>query len=104
MSELLDAAKAVIYDWDKDQEVHCESVHMLCAAVERAEKQESVGFDEYWESVDHYRYCECCAKDAWTAAQKAERERIIEIIVGLLTENGPWIHFSTLKEKIDEVS
>lgn len=42
MSELLQAAKAVIYDWDKYQQVQHESVNMLCAAVERAEKQKPV--------------------------------------------------------------
>lgn len=46
MSDLITAAKAVIYDWDKYQIVHLESVNMLCAAVERAENQEAVGFED----------------------------------------------------------
>ena len=46
MNELLAAAKAVIdlYDYTGTVE-ECEAVNRLIAAVERAEKQEAVGFD-----------------------------------------------------------
>lgn len=40
-------------------------------------------FDEYWATVDHYRYCEYCAKDAWNAAQQAELERLQPVIEAL---------------------
>lgn len=51
MTELIQAAKAVIADWDRYQNAHFASVNTLRAAVERAE-----------------------------SAQHAERERIKQII------------------------
>ena len=40
--------------------------------------------------------------DAYKQGQQAERERIKDIVVELLDQVDPWIHYSTLLEKIDE--
>ena len=52
MNELIQAAKAVIADWERHQNAHFASINTLCAAVGRAE-----------------------------SAQQTERERIKQIII-----------------------
>ena len=86
MNELITAAKAVIYDWDKYQNVQHESVNMLSAAVERAEKQEAVGFDEWFPTSGWNPECVEYILEVWQAAQQAERERCREIVI---TMGGP---------------
>ena len=92
MTDLLTAAKAVIYDWDKYQIVHCESVNMLCAAVERAENQDVknaadfIGWASTVKGVNPVDGWVDFGFDAWTAAQQAERERCREIVI---TMGGP---------------
>ena len=78
MSELIEAAKAVIAEWDERLVVGDRN---LRAAVERAEKQEAVGFYEWlktWHKTNRYegRPLAPSEKTIWTAAQQAERERI----------------------------
>ena len=105
MSELLQAAKAVIDDLDNPRvcNVRYKAHQALRAAVDRAEKQEAVGFDRWW-GEHGFAFLETPslhAREIWTAAQQAERERIKKIIGGLVEQDDPWIHFSTLLEKID---
>jgi hypothetical protein len=54
MSDLLEAAKAVIDSWDSPKREVFQSLGerfvKLRAAVERAEKQEAVGFREWWDA------------------------------------------------------
>lgn len=84
MNELLQAAKAVIdADFVSQQRVAIEN---LRAAVERAEKQEAMGFGEWWYSNDYGNYGIHHAQLAWIAAQQAERERCREIVI---TMGGP---------------
>ena len=92
MRELINAAKAVIERWDmptwKDVPATAEYIARLRAAVERAENQESVGFEEWWESTGkkYWPYDYLATESAWTAAQQAERERCREIVI---TMGGP---------------
>lgn len=76
MKDLIHAAKSVIDYWNRSWPLG-DKLIQLRAAVERAEKQEAVGFDEWYESVTiDFENCEDAARRAWTAAQQAERERI----------------------------
>lgn len=79
MTDLLTAAKAVIYDWDKYQIVHCESVNMLCAAVERAETPPA----DYNEWTARHSGQTVSPYELWTAAQMTERERCREIVIAM---------------------
>lgn len=83
MSELLQAAKAVIdlYDYTGPLD-ECEAINRLIAAVDRAEKQKYTGFEEWWDKNADLKYKFVPigqAKQLWnaasTAAQQAERER-----------------------------
>ena len=80
MNELLQAAKAVIERWDAHHVVVDGTlIADLRAAVERADKQEAVGFEEWWDANADLKYKFVPigqAKQLWTAAQQAERERI----------------------------
>ena len=102
MNELIRAAKAVIAEWDDRQVV---GDRKLRAAVERAEKQEAVGFEEWWN--EHVAFDEPHRKandrKTWIAATQAERERIKDIIktVGVQCDNGTWVKCETIMEKID---
>ena len=89
--ELIEKIDTAIYSTD-------EVVGKLRAAVELAEKQEAVGFDEWFEKQLKYPTFE----QTWNAAQQAERERIKDVIAELLDPKDPWIHYLTLLEKIDE--
>lgn len=93
MSELLDAAKAVIDATDTGDR-WC-AIANLKTAVERAEKQEaeSIKFDERFHQwfIGHRKMLfelgtYDCAEMAWIAAQQAERERCREIVI---TMGGP---------------
>lgn len=105
MSELLASAKAVIEDLDNPRVFNVRDVteQQLRAAVEQAEKQEAMGFDEWWKDHGNGGYHD--SLEAWAAAQQAERERIKNVIAELLepADRDPWIHYSTLLEKIDDV-
>lgn len=107
MNELLDAAKSVIDDWDSGDR-WCAIAH-LRAAVDRAEKQEAVGFDWWWQRQGP-KYCwdsyAETARAAWTAAQQAERERIKAIIkaVGVQGNSDSWFAAcDTILEKLDDL-
>lgn len=109
MSELIEAAKAVInYEHDTN---YCfvDRVSELRAAVEEFERQEAVGFNE-WLSTQKYTYQADdwleinFGKSAWTAAQQAERARIRDIIkaVGVQGEHDKWFECAdAIMEKID---
>lgn len=97
MSALIEAAKAVIAEWDNQQVV---GDRKLRAAVERAEKQE-VDFVKWWERTYGGKTCRAFAEDSWKTAQQAERERIKKMIDDMIDQDDPWIHFSTLLEIID---
>lgn len=106
MNELLQAAKAVI-DAD-DIPTRCNAISKLRAAVDRAEKQDAVGFDEWWDANADLKYKFVPigqAKQLWTAAQQAERERLKEIIKQFsseCSEDGEWVRCcNELLEKID---
>ena len=99
MRELIEAAEAVIGRWDRSPlSVDSLTMNDLRAAVEQAEKQEAVGFEEWIKATP---WTEWTAKSAWIAAQQAERERIKDIVVELIYPEDPWIHYSTILEKID---
>ena len=112
MSELLDAAKAVIEKWDLIKPEQVPSyIKELHAAVERSEEQESVGFEEWFEP--NYKmlaelWTGDCAKTGWNAGVQAERERIKEIIKAVKEDADA--HFAwefcceELLEKIHDVS
>lgn len=107
MSELLQAAKAVIEYWDAEatNNLQNEVIDNLRAAVDRAEKQEAVGFEEWWVTPNGcLNKYEC--ETAWTAGQQAERERIKTIIKRFsseCSEDGEWVRCcNELLEKIDE--
>ena len=112
MNELIEAAKAVIdlYDYTGTEE-ECEAVNRLSDAVERAEKQEAVGFNEYMKTTfgftgsDGQIYSMPTYKKLWIAAQQAERERIKSLIadIGTSGKNECWDCCETILEKIDEV-
>ena len=81
MSELLQAAQAVIDEWNSGMPhdgVSEEAEDALRAAVDRVEKQDAVGFREWWDEHVGYGEPHRLANDrkVWTAAQQAERERI----------------------------
>lgn len=100
MKDLIEAAKAVIYDWDKYQNVHHESVAMLSAAVERAEKPPA-GFEEWWDKYADLKYKFVPIgqlRQLWQAAQQAERERIRAIIRDV---TGGFGNCDRLMERID---
>ena len=113
MNELIDAAKAVIQRWEtplwKDAPPTAEYIYRLRDAVERAEKQEAVGFEEWWKSqhIQDYPWGERknSSMKAWTAAQLAERERIKD----LFRQSSDWFEDDQmaqakwLMEKIDDV-
>ena len=88
MSELLQAAKAVIDATDIGD--RWRAIVHLRTAVDRAEKQEAVGFDEFLETKYPVqlltKYDINYLKEAWTTAQLAERERCREIVI---TMGGP---------------
>lgn len=106
MNDLLTAAKAVIEMWDNSPPVeHCQRRAALRAAVERAENQEAVGFD-WWLSAHTKELMTwdvaSFARLVWTAAQQAERERVLDIFRDnrdVFSEGG----FCLVTEKIDEV-
>lgn len=111
MSELLRAAKAVIEATDAGYR-WC-AIANLRAAVERAERQEPVRLSDgeirriaesFRENPDREKFigfARAIEQEAWTAAQQAERGRIKDIVAELLDPEDPWIHYSTLLEKID---
>lgn len=86
MNELLQAAKAVIAQWDRNgypvELVMWEPIKQLRAAVERAENPPA-GYGE-WTSKNAGKVLS--AHEVWTAAQQAERERCREIVI---TMGGP---------------
>jgi predicted oxidoreductase len=99
MSSLLKAAKAVIDAKYFPQQRA--AINALQAAVERAEKQEDVWFEE-WISRNSGRFVS--PPEVWTAAQQAERERIRDIIkaVGVQGEHDKWFDAcDAIMEKID---
>ena len=102
MSELLQAAKAVIDDLDNPRvcNVRYKAHQALRAAVERAETVPTE-FEEYWITQGFVAEERQTVLTIWSDAQQAERERIKKIIGGLVEQDDPWIHFSTLLEKID---
>ena len=103
MSELLAAAKAVIEAADTGDR-WC-AIANLSAAVERAEKQEAVGFDEWFPTSGWNPECVEYILEVWQAAQHAERERIKKIVeaVGVQGEHDQWFDAcDTIMEKIDE--
>jgi len=114
MNRLIEAAKAVIADfnYDEDDYPNDQVIANLRAAVERAEKQEaeSIKFDErfhHWFIGHRKMLFELgtydCAEMAWTAAQQAERMRIKD----LLKQSSDWFEddqmaqANWLLEKID---
>ena len=113
MSELLQAAKAAISAMDT---LHVQVpwvrpvFEQLRAAVERVEKQEVAGFEDWWGHQDTWHCYKNAARKSWTAAQQAERERIKAIINGVdVHSNWDSGVLSTLRrmqdmilEKIDE--
>lgn len=106
MSELIEAAKAVIEKWDliKPDQVPA-YIKELHAAVERAEKQEPIGFKRWCQlnAVFAPNYVQWF-ESAWTAAQQAEQERIKSLIadIGTSGRNECWDCCETILEKIDE--
>lgn len=110
-NELLQAAKAVIDDLDNPRvcNVRYKAHQALRAAVERAEKQEAVGFD--WWLSEHTKELmtwdvASFARLVWLAAQQAERERITKIVesVSHLGKGyiGSWTDCcDTIMERID---
>ena len=98
MQELIDAAKAVIAEWNKYQVVGDRN---LRAAVERAEKP-AAGFEEWWSFQGFYPCSKKYAKELWIAGQQAERERIREIISDLHSDGDVWLHVDSIRERIDE--
>lgn len=95
MSELLEAAKAVIDGWDNYGGTTQAKIQLLRAAVEQAEKPPT-GFFDWWHSHEFGNYGIHHAHMAWIAAQQAERERIKKIL-------GEWVG-GELMERIDYVS
>lgn len=57
-------------------------------------------FEDWWEK--HYLWCcyKNAARKAWTAAKKAERERIKKIIYE--ATDGGWGNYELLAERIGE--
>lgn len=102
MNDLITSAKAVIECWDDPKEPAVMHVDNLRAAVERAEKQETVGFDEWFPTSGWNPECVEYILEVWQAAQQAERERIKKMIGDMIDQDDPWIHYSTLLEKIDD--
>lgn len=109
MNDLLDAAKAVIDA--EDIPTRCNAISKLRAAVDRAEKQEGVGFEEWWDKNADLKYkfvpigqAKQLWNDATTAATQAERERIKSLIadIGTSGRNECWDCCETILEKIDE--
>lgn len=96
MTELIQAAKAVIADWNRYQNAHFASVNTLRAAVERAEIQ-NAGFDAWflknYQGVFDWAIYESI-KSKWTSVQQTERERIKQIIT---------YQFGDLVSDLDEV-
>lgn len=95
MSELIDAAKAVIdlYDYTGPLD-ECEAINRLIAAVERAEKPPA-GFRDWWESDERGWYGIEIGAAAWAAAQQAERERIRARVMML---GKDWILDTTVQQ------
>ena len=103
MQELIEAAKAVIAEWDEQLVVGDRN---LRAAVERAEKQEALGFDDWWDTAGTGTFDD--AKYIWGCAQQAERERVQSIILGMdktlgITWTPEWTQcVNVIMEKINE--
>lgn len=101
MNELIEAAQAVIDATDTGDR-WCAIAH-LRAAVERAEKQEAVGFNEWFENLYHSEAHRGCTRLAWLAAQQALRDQIKE----MLRQSSDWFEDDQmaqakwLMEKID---
>lgn len=76
MNELIQAAKAVIADWDRYQNAHFASVNTLRAAVEKTENP-PIDYNE-WTRKNAGKVLS--AHEVWTAAQQADRARIKQII------------------------
>ena len=89
MSELIEAAKAVIDAADTGDR-WC-AIANLKSAVEQAESDDEID-RENEEAMNIY-----------LSGVMAERERFKEIIGELLDPEDPWIHYSTLLEKIDDL-
>lgn len=101
MTDLLEAAKAVIDCYDRHWPIQTSlKVKKLRAAVERADKPPA-DFMVWWKTFPLNTYGIVPAFHGWEAGQQAERERIKEIVGELLDPKDPWIHYSTLLEKID---
>lgn len=85
MNDLITAAKAVIESWDNCSDRFSLGIEVdnLRAAVERAEKRDAVGFDEWWETntVGFWKD----ARYIWTAAQQAERERLRQRVAEIIS-------------------
>lgn len=106
MNELIAAAKAVINHWDFHATWKLEpKLSTLRAAVERAEKQESSRFKDWWKehSIEWgWTLTEIDAERFWTAAQQAERERIKNIVRKAIPEKM-WVYEQAILEKIDDL-
>ena len=105
MSELLQAAKAVIEDLDNPRVFNVRDVteQQLRAAVERTKKP-SADFMEWWKTFPLNTYGIVPAFHGWDAGVQAERERIKRII---LESSYCWDYLVSkerLLEKIDDVS
>lgn len=101
--ELMRAALTAIEVWSHRDPETLPIVAELRAAVERAEKQEAVGFEEWWGQQNEWHCYKDVARKAWTAAQQAERMRIKD----LLKQSSDWFEddqmaqANWLLEKID---
>lgn len=98
MKELLEAAKAVIDNWDKHWPLD-KLLNDLKSAVERADNPPA-DYNE-WTSKNSGKVLS--AHEVWTAAQQADRERIKDIIaaIGVSGKNECWDCCETILEKID---
>jgi hypothetical protein len=84
MSDLLEAAKAVIEELDEKSTrvLSVDNEDRLRAAVERAEEPPT-GFDEWWSRQGFYPCSKKYAKELWEAAQATERERAKVLLIEL---------------------
>lgn len=88
MNKLIEAAKAVIDEWDSNALFLTPSITKLRAAIERAEKPPA-GFEEWADNNNLSEYGKACSRKAWQDAQYAERKRIRAIIKAVRVQ-GAW--------------